>query len=394
MPILKNIQNQKCINILGLMSGTSCDGLDMALVKVCGSALQTTFKIEATKSDPYPPQLKSQLLDFISKKTHTLKEISQFNFYMAKNWAGQIKQFIKENELDDNAIELIASHGQTIWHQPEAENFFGDSVSSTLQLGDPSVLATLLNIPVVGDFRLADMALGGQGAPLIPYFDWVFFSQFKKNILALNIGGISNISFIPENGDFNDVIAFDCGPGNMLIDSVTQKLYNKPFDTDGKIAASGKNSESLFSYVKKLDTFSETAPPKSTGRELYNDDFVKSIMHFGKQKNISAQDIIHTLAKYTAYSIFTGSRKFIKNKISEIAIAGGGAKNNFILKSLEEYFENIEVKATSHYGLNEDFKEAAGFAILGNETIRGNISNVPSATGAKRPTVLGKICLV
>ena len=394
MSALKNLQNKNRLNILGLMSGTSCDGLDIALIQVSGSAAQTRFKIVATQSDPYPTGIKAQLLHFISKKRHALKDISQFNFYMAKIWAGQITRFITEKNLDVNIIDLIASHGQTIWHQPETDKFFDQDISSTLQLGDPGVLAAILNIPVVGDFRVADVALGGQGAPLIPYFDWIFFSQFKKNILALNIGGVSNISFIPANGDFKKIIAFDCGPGNMLIDYVTQKLFNKSFDTDGKIAASGKNSASLFQYIQKLDTFSELVPPKSTGRELYNKEFLDRFIHFARQEKIKAENIVHTVTKYTAYAIFISSKKFIKNKIDEIAIAGGGAKNSFLVKLLKEYFENIEIKTTSAYGLDEDFKEAIGFAILANETIHGNVSNVPSATGAKRAAVLGKICLV
>ncbi|KAA3610377.1 MAG: anhydro-N-acetylmuramic acid kinase [Calditrichaeota bacterium] len=394
MSALKNLQNKKCLNILGLMSGTSCDGLDIALLEVCGSAQQTHFRLKKSCNVSYSRTRKKELLQFISKNEHTLKEISQFNFYMAEVWSEQIKQFLKNENLTEKDIDLVASHGQTIWHEPQPENFLGESISSTLQMGDPGVLAALLKIPVVGDFRVADVALGGQGAPLIPYFDWVFFSQFKKNILALNIGGISNITIIPANGDFEKVTAFDCGPGNMLIDSVCQKLLNIPFDENGKIAASGKNNPSLFEYLQELDTFAKIKPPKSTGRELYNQQYVNKLIGFAETRKISTKDFVHTLTKYTAYAIFNSSQQFINGSIEELAIAGGGAKNGFLVKLLKQFFTDVKIKPTSFYGLDEEFKEAIGFAILANETIRGKSSNVPSATGAKHAAVLGKICLV
>jgi anhydro-N-acetylmuramic acid kinase len=394
MPALKIFPDLKPIHILGLMSGTSCDGLDIAMVETRGAALQTRFKVRATQSIAYGAELTDQLLHFISKKEHSLKEISQFNFFMARTWAGQIEHFLKKYNIDKGHIDLIASHGQTLWHQPDPENFLNEKISSTLQLGDPAVLANLLNIPVVGNFRVADMALGGQGAPLIPYFDWVFFARFKKNILALNIGGISNITYIPADGSFEKVTAFDCGPGNMLIDGAMQLLYNKPFDADGAVAASGKNAGMLLNHIKGLDIFAKIKPPKSTGRELYNLNFIRDITRFAKKENIGAADIIHTITRYTALAIFEGYKNFVKHKIDALAIAGGGAKNSFLQKMLREYFGEIAVNPTSFYGLDEDFKEAIGFAILANETIRGNTSNVPSATGARGKTILGTICWV
>lgn len=392
---LNDLINQQKLYILGLMSGTSCDGLDLALVEISGHGSETEFNTITCQSIPYASQTSEALLSFINQPVHTLKEISQINFYLARIWAGQIEQFVKLHKLNRNTINLIASHGQTIWHQPQAEEFFAAPLTSTLQLGDPSVLANLLQIPVIGDFRVADMALDGQGAPLIPYFDWIFFSRFKKNILAVNIGGISNITFIPADGNFSKLSAFDCGPGNMLIDGTMKQLFKKPFDAEGKTARSGKLSEKLLKQLKNSDPFIEQKPPKSTGRELYNEAFLDKIIAFAGKNNISAEDIIHTLSFYTAECIYKNYSLFIgHHQPDELAIGGGGSKNSFIMQKLDDLFKGSLIKTTTQYGLDEDFKEAIGFAVLANETLHGKPSNVPSVTGASRPAVLGKICLV
>ena len=384
------------LNIIGLMSGTSCDGLDIALIEISGNGNNGDLKFVNGASIAYSAVQKKA----IQKATHSVKSninyISQLNFYLPQIWSEMIANFLKENKLTASQIDLVGSHGQTIWHQPEKEVFADKSISSTMQIGDPSVLAQLTSIPVVGDFRVADIALGGQGAPLIPYFDWVFFNQFKKNILSVNIGGISNFTFIPKDGDIMKVSAFDCGPGNMLIDGVIQHIFNKPFDKGGIIATKGNFSEKLFEFIKINDRFVKSKPPKSTGREHYNETFVSNILKFSSDNQINKNNIIHTLTNYTAYAIYKNYELFIETQssIDEIIVAGGGAHNNFLMQKLEEYFSSTIVTPISKYGMDIDLKEAIGFAVLANGTIRGNSSNIPQATGAKKPAILGKFCMV
>jgi len=384
------------LKIIGLMSGTSCDGLDIALIEINGSGCDTKIRFVAGKSVPYTIKQKNAIQRVISSNSIALEEISQFNFYLPNIWSKMIDSFLVENGYKFSQIDLIGSHGQTIWHQPDKTEFADKTISSTLQLGDPSVLAQLLGISVVGDFRLADIALGGQGAPLIPYFDWIFFSQLNKNILSVNIGGISNITFIPKNGYINKVKAFDCGPGNMLIDGAIQRLFNQLFDKNGNTASIGRLSEKLFNFIKSNDNYVELKPPKSTGREYYNKSFLSNILKFAKDNQIEKKDIINTLSNYTAYSIYKNYELFINSysKVDEIIVAGGGIHNKFIMQKLDEYFSSIKVTSISKYDIDVDLKEAIGFAVLANETIKGNPSNMPQVTGAQKPAILGKICIV
>lgn len=396
MKKLFNILNKRKRSILGLMSGTSCDGLDIALIEVEGSGIDTRFNFLAGQSAPYSKKQKQALLELMQPDKSNAETLCQLNFYLANIWAEMIHAFLKKQGLTKHEIDLIGSHGQTIRHQPDPKKFIDRKISSTLQLGDPSVLAQLCGIPVVGDFRVADAALGGQGAPLIPYFDWIYFSRFKENILAVNIGGISNITFVSADGDFNKLIAFDCGPGNMLIDQAMQRLYNKPYDKDGNTARSGKFCRALFDCIQKFDTFIQRQPPKSTGRELYGRDFFLTLLKEFIRLRLDEPDFIHTITKYTAFAIYENYRKFIAphNTVQKVAVGGGGAHNSFLMEMLQDYFNEAEVKKVKGYQLNEDFKEAIGFAVLANETLNGKPSNVPQVTGAVKPAVLGKICPV
>ena len=392
-PILSGLKQTQ--TVLGLMSGTSFDGLDMALIRIEGSAANTRISFLKGSSFMYSAKQKSALLRLINLEHNNALVLSQLNFYLAEIWAEMIKRFLRDHSLRPKDIDFIGSHGQTVWHQPQAEKFIDRLIRSTLQLGDPSVLAQLTGIPVIGDFRVADVALGGQGAPLIPYFDWVFFSQFEENILAVNIGGISNFTFVPANGDFNRVQAFDCGPGNMLIDAICQWRFNQDFDRDGKLARGGRFSESLFDFLVQADSFLLLPPPKSTGREHYGKTFLERVMEKGRTLNLKDEDILHTLTRYTAYTIFENARRYLEgfSVLGTVVVGGGGSRNGFIMKLLQEYFELLPVKVTTEYGLDDTFKEAIGFAVLANETWHGQPSNVPRVTGAKHPAILGKICL-
>lgn len=375
------------------MSGTSCDGVDLALIEVNGSAAQTEFKLRATYHQPYNEVQKKTLLSILERSHISLKEISQVNFYLSICWAGAIKKMLKRENLKNTDIDLIGSHGHTFYHHPQYELYIDKNTGSTLQLGDPASLAQLTGITTIGDFRNADVALKGQGAPLVPYVDWILFSKLKKNVLAVNIGGISNITFIPASGEKEQVIAFDTGPGNMLIDQLMQRLYELPFDKDGDKAFLGTFSQKLFDILQKIDSFPQMKPPKSTGREHYGKEFIITLLKKSLRRRIPEPDIIHTVTKYTAYCIWNSSEDFIKSKIDTLYVGGGGSHNKFLMESLSGYFKNTEVKKSGEIGLNEDFKEAICFAILANELIQGNHANLPNVTGAQKPTFLGKICL-
>lgn len=329
----------------------------------------------------------------IEQERISLKEISQVNFYLAKLWAEAIGNMLKREKISKDEIDLVGSHGQTFYHHPEDDTFLNRKTSSTLQLGDPAVLAQLTGITTIGDFRVADVALQGQGAPLVPYVDWILFSKLKKNVIVLNIGGIANITYIPANGGKEKVIAFDTGPGNMLIDQLMQRLYELPYDKNGEKAFLGNFSDKLFDYLQKLDSFPEKKPPKSTGREHYGKDFIITLLKRALRRRIPEPDAIHTVSKYTAFTIWQASEHFINNKIDTLYVGGGGSHNKFLMKSLSDYFVNTEIRKSGEFGLDEDYKEAIYFAILANELIRGNPTNLPGITGATKPAFLGKICL-
>ena len=394
--LLKNFIPEKDNLVIGLMSGTSCDGLDVALVALKELQGETHFRLIAAKSFDYPRHLQVYLRNLPQVQKDALYQISQTNFYLAQIWAEMIREFLKENDLTPEDLTLIASHGHTIWHQGQAEKFIDRPVRSTLQIGDPAVLAKLTSVPVVGDFRVGDMALGGQGAPLIPYFDFVYFSRFKKNVLAINLGGIANFTFIPADGDLGKVIGFDTGPANMLLDLAVNDLFKKPFDKDGEIAYQGQLSDKLLDFILDLDDFPAMHPPKSTGREHYGHSFYHKIKQFVLQNGIKPEDMIHTLSFYTVMTIRTNYANFIAPTYGSpdlIVVSGGGALNRFLIEQLKIQFDHIRIHPSEELGINAEFKEAIGFAVIGWATLLGKSANVPQATGAEKGTVLGKICL-
>jgi len=379
--------------VVGLMSGTSLDGVDVALVEIKNNWIDTRLSLIGFIEYPFPDGLKSIILRNSQKETSNVEDISQLNFLIPQIYYEAIETLCNQINFDVNKIDLIGTHGQTIHHLPNFTEYFGHQVSSTLQIGDPSVLAKLMGKITVGDFRPSDVALGGQGAPLVPYFDFLLFHSSEKNRGLLNIGGISNITILNKEKGQNNVFAFDTGPGNMMIDILMRRFYEKEFDDNGSIACSGKLNEDLLIALITKDNFIEAEPPKSTGREYYGMEFLLPL--FDEFKNIPNEDWLHTVTKFTAYSVFRNYEKFIKDetKLDELFISGGGAKNKFLYESLAHYFENIEVKVIDEIGVSSDAKEAICFAVLANETISGNPSNIPRTTGASKPTILGKICL-
>jgi anhydro-N-acetylmuramic acid kinase len=288
-------------------------------------------------------------------------------------------------------IDLIGSHGQTVHHLPKPHTMFGRSIRGTLQIGDPSVLAALTGVRTVGDFRVADMAVGGQGAPLVPYVDWLVFRSRTLNRLLLNIGGIANITVLPKNCPVERITAFDTGPGNMVVDQLMHEFYGKPYDAHGRTASSGMVSLELFKTLVQ-HPYLKLIPPKSTGREEFGREFVDQLMRSGRGHD--REDIIATASQFTAYAVYDAYKRFVARRMhpDEIIVSGGGAKNRFFLDELRRYFMRSRVRIADEFGVSSDAKEAVCFAILANETMAGNPANIPSVTGARKRVVLGKVC--
>ncbi|NWF89468.1 MAG: anhydro-N-acetylmuramic acid kinase [Ignavibacteriaceae bacterium] len=380
-------------NVIGLMSGTSVDGVDVVLVKLIGNRINTKIKQMGFHTYPFPKKMREMILRNAEKNGGNVTEICKLNFLIARVYIDAIKKLCRKLNFPINKVDLIVSHGQTIHHLPTKEKLFGYDASSTLQIGDPSVIAKLTGVLTVGDFRVGDVALGGQGAPLIPYFDYIIFHSSKKNRALLNIGGISNFTILNKKGKVNDVVAFDTGPGNMLIDYLTKQYFNKDYDKDGRIAIRGKLSLELFDFLKDSDDFIEQKPPKSTGREYYGKDFLAKIVN--KFIMLPNEDVIRTATMFTAYAVYRNYEKFIakKTKIDELIISGGGARNPILVSDLKNYFgKSVEIKNIESLGISSDAKEAICFAVLANETISGNETNISRVTGAGCKTILGKIC--
>ncbi|MFW5973085.1 MAG: anhydro-N-acetylmuramic acid kinase [Bacteroidota bacterium] len=392
---LSRLASQDRRLVAGLMSGTSLDGVDAVLADIRGTGRGLEITIRAFVTVPYPQALVDALMANSSPESSDVRTISQLNVRLAHEYAVAVRRLTDEAGVPLSDVDLIGSHGQTIHHVPDAADCAGIRVTSTLQIGDPSVLANLLGIPVVGDFRVADMALGGQGAPLVPYFDYVYFSSESETRALLNLGGIANITVLPQSGRAEDVIAFDTGPANMLIDGLSLKFFGEAYDTGGKRALSGRIDDEFLADLLLSDPYLAQEPPKSTGREHYNEAYVRQVIGDGMARGLSETDILTTATSFTASSVYQAYARFIRARrtIDVLIVAGGGRHNSFLMQKLRDSFAPIPVVPSDDYGLPSDAKEALCFAVLAHETAGGAPTNLPSVTGASHHTLLGKICL-
>lgn len=391
---LEILSHKKTKYVIGLMSGTSLDGVDAVLIEIKNNGTKTKLNQIGFITYPFPEGVKKRVLENSSINGGNVTDICRLNFLIPLVYVDAIKSLCKKTKFSLSKVDLIGSHGQTIHHLPAKENYFGYRFGSTLQIADPAVIAKLTGIVTVGDFRTGDVALGGEGAPLVPYFDYLLFHSNNKNRALLNIGGISNITVLNKNFDASKVLAFDTGPGNMMIDIAAKKFFGKEFDRNGSLASLGKLNDKLFEAILKKDNFIEKKIPKSTGREYYGKEFLSVL--FKKFKNIPKRDWLTTISNFTAYGVYRNYEKFIQaeTEIEELFVSGGGSHNKYLMKSLQKYFgKNVLVKSVENLGISSDAKEAICFAVLANETLSGNPSNIPRVTGASKPTILGKICL-
>lgn len=394
MSELSGIIKKKNRRILGILSGTSADAIDCVLTEISGCGVNSQIKVKSFFSYPIKKDLKKYILERSGHKTIKIEDVCSLNFLIANEFAKVIQLSLKKFGLNAKQIDLIGSHGQTIFHKPETEKLFGFKQRSTLQLGDPSVIANLTGITTVGDFRTADCAVGGHGAPLVSYLDSVVFRHKTLNRILLNIGGIANMTFVPSLKNKNkEIIAFDSGPGNMLIDGAMMKLFGKHYDKDCTTAKKGTHNKPLLKYLLAKDKYFEKDFPKTTGREYYGEKFLDEVLK--KFRSLNKYDIVRTITDYTAHTIIMNIEMLLAKgyKADELLISGGGLKNKIILMHFKNYL-NLKISEAKQSGINAENKEAVLFALLANEAVSGVQANIPSVTGASKKVILGKICQV
>ncbi|MFE9078616.1 anhydro-N-acetylmuramic acid kinase AnmK [Bacillus mobilis] len=373
----------------GVMSGTSLDGIDVALVHIEGSGVGSKVELIHFTTVPFCNDMKNEIQQALSIENSNVQLICSLNFKLGLCFAGAVKEVCKEANFPLGQLDVIGSHGQTIYHQPKQD---GTMILSTLQIGEPAVIAYETKTTVISNFRTMDMAAGGQGAPLVPYSEIILYRHQTKNRLLQNIGGIGNVTVIPSQLSDKSVIAFDTGPGNMIMDELCQRLFRLPYDQNGKIAKQGVVVEEILTYCMN-HPFLKMNPPKSTGREQFGEEFVSELLkRFEKH---CKENILTTVTMFTANSIVYHYKEFILPyyEIDEAILGGGGSYNDTLVEMIRHGLkeEKCALFLQEDIGFSSEAKEAIAFAILANETYHRNPSNVPSATGATQSVVLGNI---
>jgi len=393
---IAKLKQKGTLRVVGLMSGTSADGVDAAVVDIArrrgGSRAAPRVKVVAFETFPYPAAVRRAVLDASRPQTGRVDEICHLNFVLGELFAEAVFKLTTKHGIDLGSIDLVGSHGQTIHHLPKGRRFGRRKLRSTLQIGEPAVIAERTGITTVADFRSRDIAAGGEGAPLVACADYVLFAHARTHRAVQNIGGIANVTWLPAGGGLADVIAFDTGPGNMVIDRVVHLLSNgrRDYDPSGRLAARGKVDEALLAELMRC-AYLRRRPPKSTGREEFGTDFADALHARVRGKRIDPADLLATVTAFTACSIADAYRRFLPAAPDEVILCGGGAKNRTLARLLRQRLHPAKVTTTDELGIPADAKEAVSFAILAERTIRGAAGNVPAATGASRPVVLGTI---
>ena len=384
--------------LIGLMSGTSVDGIDAALIELGEKDGEISVRLADFTNFPYPDAVRQQIFELFDPKTSTVDKIGFMNFLLGELFAAAALSLIEKAGLKPSDVDAIGSHGQTIYHAPEPVLCEGYPVRYTVQIGEGAVISARTGIPCVSDFRTADMAAGGQGAPLVPFTEYLLYRKKDKSVLLQNIGGIGNITVLPANCSPEEVFAFDTGPGNMIMDGLVSRLYDGRFsmDTGGTIAASGIIQAELLNFFTQNEYY-RLPPPKSTGRELFGAQYVEHTLRFAQSKGFCREDTIATATYLTAWSIADAYRHFIKKRCKSdyIVIGGGGSYNPTLVAHIRSEMAalNVGTFVQEDLGLNSDAKEAVAFALLADHTLMGKANNLPSVTGASRPTVMGKVSL-
>jgi anhydro-N-acetylmuramic acid kinase len=382
--------------VAGVMSGTSADGINVALVRLSNRARELpNYQLLAHEEYPFPAPVRRAILAAMNAELASVPDLARLNFLLGELYAEAVEKTRRKHRVK---LNLVGCHGQTLYHQGAADRFLGRKLAVTWQTGEAAVIAARLGVPVVSDFRPADMAAGGQGAPLVPFLDYFLYRDRQTHRIAQNIGGIANLTAIPAGASLSQVIAFDTGPGNMVMDAVMEKLFSRRCDRNGKVAATGRALDGVITQLMRAPFFRQK-PPRTAGREEFGREYVRRFLQLCR--SASKPDVVTTATALTARSIADAIRRFVlprfttsrKQAAREMIVSGGGTKNPTLMSMLRQAIAplGLELHFSDEFGLPAEAKEAVAFALLAHETWHRRPSNVPSATGAKRPAILGKI---
>jgi anhydro-N-acetylmuramic acid kinase len=384
--------SSKTMTVAGVMSGTSADGIDVAVVQITGGKLRPRLTLLAHEGFPYPPALRRSVLAAMNAIATSTAELARLNWRLGIAYAEAVTATVKRNDVK---LDLIGCHGQTLYHQARAAAFAGRSFACTWQAGEAALIAGTLAVPVVSNFRPADMVAGGQGAPLVPLLDYVLFADAKRGRVLQNIGGIANLTAIPAGAGPDRVVAFDTGPGNMVIDALAQELLGKAFDRNGALAAQGAVLAPVLADALRSPYFN-LKPPRTTGREQFGREYAAKFLTACRKHSTKPEDALATATALTAESIAESYKRFVSAKMNgrvDYIVSGGGARNHALMVMLTQRLEPMgcDVAAIEKFGLPAEAKEAAAFALLAWQTWHHRAGNVPAATGAARPAILGQV---
>ena len=391
MKRLRQLWDKKTLRVIGLMSGTSADGMDAALVDISGFGLDTKVTTLGFVSVPYPENVRNEILRLASGKEGGSHDLCLFSFLLGQLSLEACLAVCEQAGVPKESIDLVGSHGQTLWHIPKAEDYLGRPVRGTLQLGEASIICEGLGCPVVSDFRVRDLAAGGQGAPLVPYAEYLLYRREDESVGLQNLGGIGNLTVLPRGGRMEDTFAFDTGPGNMVMDQLMERFTDgkQRYDENGAMAAQGRWDESLLAWMLD-DPYLKKAPPKSTGREYYGKEYVDALL--ARAEGLKPENILATACRFTAECIRVAIDRFCPAQPDYLVIGGGGSRNPTLMRDIRAVL-SVPVLVNEDLGYDSDAKEAVAFAVLANECVHGSTNNMPSVTGARHPVVMGKISL-
>jgi len=383
----------KAMTVAGVMSGTSADGIDVALVRITPGKEAPRLQMLAHHATRYPAAVRKQVLQAMNAREASVADLSRLHWRLGQLYAQAVLEALQKHPVK---LDLIGCHGQTIYHQATPQRYGGASVACTWQMGESAVISATTGLPVVSDFRPADLALGGQGAPLVPLLDWVYFGHAQRNRVLQNLGGIGNLTVIPAGSSTDKIFAFDTGPANMVIDALTEICFQKKYDRNGAVAARGQVLHGVLREYLALQYFS-TPPPKSAGREQFGREFTQKFLAHCKKISSRPEDALATATALTARTIGIAWKKFVEPALAsaptDFIVAGGGANNATLMQAIAAELAPFQARiATSDsFGLPASAKEAVAFALLAYQTWHHRPGNLPTATGAVRPAILGKI---
>lgn len=392
-PILRAMEKSSRL-VIGIMSGTSADGVDAVLCRITGHGVGSKIEQLGFVFRPYEEEIRREVLRLASGSGAAAADFCRINFLLGELYKEAALELCRVAGVAPQDIDLIGSHGQTLWHIPVEEEYLGRRLRSTLQLGECSVLAEAFGCPVAGDFRVRDMAAGGLGAPLVPYSEFLIYRSERECVALQNIGGIGNITCLLPGCTLEDVFAFDTGPGNMVMDAVMSELTHGAarWDEGGAFASAGRVNEALLAFLMD-DEFVRRTPPKTTGREYYGPEYVRRVMDRARSLSVADADLMATVTAFTAETIAYSVHHFFPLMPDRLVIGGGGSMNGTLVGFIREALPACRVMTNEELGFDSNAKEAVAFAVMANETLFAGFNNVPTVTGASHPVVMGKISL-